>query len=53
METQECKWSVGELVPLTWNERLLKKNGSTSYAELVSSRYICVRALHIVLLRRR
>ena len=43
METQECKWSVGELVSLTWNERLLKKSGSTSYAELVNSRYICVR----------
>ena len=43
METPEHKWSVGELVSLTWNERQLKKNGSTSYAELVSSRYICVR----------
>ena len=43
METPEHKWSVGELVPLSWNERLLKKSGSTSYAELVNSRYICVR----------
>lgn len=43
METLECKWSVGELVPLTWNKRLLKKSGSTYYAELVSSRYICDR----------
>ena len=43
METPEHKWSVGELVSLTWNERQLKKSGSTSYAELVSSSYICVR----------
>ena len=43
METPEHKWNVGELVPLTWNERLLKKSGSTSYAELVNSCYICVR----------
>lgn len=37
------KWNVGELVSLTWNEKLLKKSGSTSYAELVSSQYICIR----------
>jgi hypothetical protein len=43
MEIPEYKWSVGELVSLTWNEWLLKKSGSTSYVELVRSRYICVR----------
>lgn len=43
MESPEHNWSLGQLVSLTWNERLLKKSGSTSYAQLVSSRYICIR----------
>lgn len=43
METSAYNWSVGELVSLPWSERLLKKSGSTSYAVLVSSSYICVR----------
>lgn len=43
MESSKYNWSVGEIASLTWNERLLKKSGSTSYAELVSSQHICIR----------
>lgn len=36
-------WSIGEVASLTYQEQLLKKVGSVSYAQQVCSRYICIR----------
>lgn len=43
METIENKWTLGELVTLPRQEKLLKKSGTTSYLRYIGSRYICIR----------
>ena len=43
METIENNWTVGELVALPRQEKLLKKSGLTSYLRYIGSRYICIR----------
>ena len=43
MDSKENNWTVGETVTIKRMEKLLKESGSTSYAQYVSSRYICIR----------
>lgn len=43
METTENNWTLGELVNLPRQEKLLKKSGSTYYSRHIASRYICIR----------
>lgn len=43
MKSNEKNYRLGELVTLLRKETLLKKSGTTSYAQLTGSRYICVR----------
>lgn len=43
METTENNWTLGELVTLPREEKLLKKGGTTSYSRYIASRYICIR----------
>ncbi len=43
MYSNENNWSVGELVNLNREERLLKKSSNTLYKSFVASRFICIR----------
>ena len=43
MYSNENNWSVGELVNLNREERLLKKSSYTSFKSFVASRFICIR----------
>ena len=43
METTENNWTLGELVNLPREEKLLKKSSSKSYSRYIGSRYICIR----------
>ena len=43
MDSKENNWTVGETVTIKRMERPLKESGSTSYAQYISSRYICIR----------
>jgi hypothetical protein len=42
METNENNWTLGEIVNLPRQEKVLK-SGSTSYVHYIASRYICIR----------
>jgi hypothetical protein len=43
MDSKDNHWTVGETVTIKRMEKLLKESGSTSYAQYISSRYICIR----------
>ena len=43
METTENNWTLGELVNLPRQEKLLKTSGPKSYSHFICSRYICIR----------
>lgn len=43
MATDGYNWKKGETVYLPWKEKLIKQSGSTGYASIVNSKYICVR----------
>ena len=43
IESNESNWRLGELVSLSWNNKLIKKSGRSSYAYCAVSHYICVR----------
>ena len=36
-------WKTGDIVTLQRIDKMLKKNRTTAYKELVSSRYVCIR----------
>lgn len=46
MDSKENNWTVGETVTIKRMERPLKESGSTSYAQYISSRYICIREVN-------
>lgn len=43
MEPITSNWKTGDIVTLQRIDKMLKKNSTTAYKELVSSRYVCVR----------
>lgn len=43
METITSNWKTGDIVTLQRIDKMLKKNSTTAYKELVSSRYVCIR----------
>ncbi|MBQ6918113.1 MAG: hypothetical protein IJQ64_10010 [Prevotella sp.] len=43
METITSIWKTGDIVTLQRIDKMLKKNRTTAYKELVSSRYVCIR----------
>ena len=43
MAHNEYNWKTGETAYLAWNEKQLKKSGSTIYASIANSKYICIR----------
>ena len=43
MESNENKWTLGEIVTLDRKEKPLKKSGTTTYERFIRSRYICFR----------
>ena len=43
MESNENKWTLGEIVTLDRKEKPLKKSGTTTYERFIRSRYICIR----------
>ena len=42
MEPITSNWKTGDIVTLQRIDKMLKKNSTTAYKELVSSRYVCV-----------
>ena len=43
MESKKNNWSLGEIATLPKQERPLKKSGSTTYLQYITSRYVCIR----------
>ena len=43
MEPITSNWKTGDIVTLQRIDKMLKKNRTTAYKELVSSRYVCIR----------
>ena len=43
MTTEGYNWKKGETVYLPWKEKQIKSSGTTNYASIVNSKYICVR----------
>ena len=46
MDSNKNNWTLGEVITLKRMLRTLKESGSTSYAQYISSRYICIREDH-------
>ena len=46
MDSNKNNWTLGEVITLKRTQRTLKESGSTSYAQYISSRYICIREDH-------
>ena len=42
-ESHKNDWKFGEIVTLPREKKALKKSGSTTYEQLIESRYVCIR----------